>query len=425
MKSRKFHFSKPCCELMRHALLATLLLHLWSSAVTAESPREQLLRGIVFLEEGDLASALRVLPPLMNHKEWQPPERYQLHGALGYAYQATGDPERAATHLRAARKLTGSVEDTMNVGLLLAETHLAMQDPIGALSALDRLPAPRRESEAARLLLSTAHAMAGKTTLAEELLERLLERGESLDALRAVAVLEYERGLFREAEQHFARARKLEPHDYYTAVYHARVLLELGSSGPAKEELRRLTPSTPEVEYLQGLAALRERDFTRAATGFRRALDGNPDYAEALFGLGTALRRQGKSDEARATYARFQEIERGWVAYRRRRDALLEVAKGAPDDDDAHASVATCAAGQNDLETAEASFWRALTLAPRNSQYRIGLAQTLRKMRRYQAALVQYRRALELSPGHPTARREIEELLRQARLAGKSARSPR
>jgi Flp pilus assembly protein TadD len=403
---------------MRHALLAVVFVHVWASSSAAENPEDRLARGIALLENGDLASALELLPPLLKSSDLDASERYQLEAALGYTYEVTGDSERAVLHLRAAGKLNPGIAGQLDggqldVALLLAQAHLSMQDAKSALVALHELPPAARKREAVMLLLSSAHSMANDDAAAERVLRELNTRGKSAAALRALALLDYERGLFMEAEKRFAQARQLEPHDYYTAVYHARSLLELDRLEAAVKQLAPLARRTPEVEYLRGLASLRAQDFPAATAAFRRALASNPQYSEALFGLGTALRRQKKHAEAREAYARFQKLERSWSAYRSQRDVLLEEAKASPTNAEAHGRVAAAALAQSDFETAEASFWRALTIAPRTVEYRIGLAESLQRTGRFQAAAVQYRRVIELEPENTTARRELKDLLRR------------
>ena len=403
---------------MRHALLAVVFVHVWTSPSAAENPKDQLARGIALLESGALASALVLLPPLLKSDDLDVFEQYQLEAALGFTYEATGDPERAVSHLRAAAKLSSDRAgqrdgEHLDVELLMAQAYLSMRDAKSALAVLLKLPPAASKNEAAILLLSSAHSMTDDDAAAERVLRELLARDKSAAALRALALLDYERGLFMEAERRFGEARQIEPHDYYTAVYHARSLLELGHLKAAVKELAPLKPRTPEVEYLHGLASLRAQDFPAATASFRRALAIQPQYSEALFGLGSALRRQNKQAEAREAYARFRKLERDWSTYRSHRDVLLEQAKASPKNAETHGRVAAAALAQSDFETAEASFWRALTNAPRTVEYRLGLAETLRRTGRFQAAAVQYRRAIELQPKNATARRALEDLLRR------------
>src|SRR5262249_55625572 len=60
-----------------------------------------------------------------------------------------------------------------------------------------------------------------------------------------------------------------------------------------------------------GNAAYRNSDYTAAAKRYAAAAVVNPDDPAAFYGLGMALAKLGRDDEARVAYARSRELSRG------------------------------------------------------------------------------------------------------------------
>jgi Flp pilus assembly protein TadD len=60
-----------------------------------------------------------------------------------------------------------------------------------------------------------------------------------------------------------------------------------------------------------GNAAFRVADYTTAAKRYAAAAVVNPDDPAAFYGLGMALAKLGRDDEARVAYARSRELTRG------------------------------------------------------------------------------------------------------------------
>lgn len=62
-----------------------------------------------------------------------------------------------------------------------------------------------------------------------------------------------------------------------------------------------------------GSSAYRAEDYTVAAKRFAAAAVVNPDDPAAFYGLGMALSKLGRDDEARVAYARSRELSRGEI----------------------------------------------------------------------------------------------------------------
>ena len=62
-----------------------------------------------------------------------------------------------------------------------------------------------------------------------------------------------------------------------------------------------------------GNSAFRVGDFTTAAKRYAAAAVVNPEDPAAFYGLGMALAKLGRDDEARVAYARSRELSRGEI----------------------------------------------------------------------------------------------------------------
>ena len=67
--------------------------------------------------------------------------------------------------------------------------------------------------------------------------------------------------------------------------------------------------TTPIEHYKQGLSLYGQHKNEEAAAEFRAALEGRPDWIDALHALATAQSKLGRQDEALATIARVIELD--------------------------------------------------------------------------------------------------------------------
>ncbi|MEO6810901.1 MAG: tetratricopeptide repeat protein [Isosphaeraceae bacterium] len=86
--------------------------------------------------------------------------------------------------------------------------------------------------------------------------------------------------------------------------------LNKGNLTTAETFLKQGPTDDPGLARYRGDLALRQRDWSSAARNFRIALNANPDDRKALFGLGSALRGQGKPDEGEPVLNRARDLER-------------------------------------------------------------------------------------------------------------------
>jgi Flp pilus assembly protein TadD len=96
----------------------------------------------------------------------------------------------------------------------------------------------------------------------------------------------------------------------------AAVLLVLGACGQRRETAAQVPmPDSLRAQALidSGNAALRKGEFAEAAKRYASAAVVRPEDPAAFYGLGMALARLGRDDEARVAYAKARELSRGSV----------------------------------------------------------------------------------------------------------------
>ena len=198
---------------------------------------------------------------------------YVAHAALG-AYHLEKDPARARAHL----------EQALGVYPLdaTARTSLArLELESGNLAAAEaELARARRihDSKWVRYHFGRLRLLQGNSAGAAREFAAALELDPSLvDARFNLGQVLFGLGRKDEARAHFERARELDPE-------HAGAHNGLG-------------------------VVLLEDDPPAAERCFERALELDPDYADAANNLGVALERQGRLDEARASFARARALK--------------------------------------------------------------------------------------------------------------------
>lgn len=93
------------------------------------------------------------------------------------------------------------------------------------------------------------------------------------------------------------------------------VAIAVGSCtrAPAPEPVAEPPGMRAQALIDSGNASFRAGDFTAAAKRFASAAVVSPEDPAAFYGLGMALAKLGRDDEARAAYARSRELSRGEV----------------------------------------------------------------------------------------------------------------
>lgn len=173
------------------------------------------------------------------------------------------------------------------------------------------------------------------------------------------------------------------------------------------ERAKSLRPDTPRIRYQLGLARYLQFDDERAGVEFRWCADADPGNAHAVLFRADTLAGQGRSEEARSWYRRFEDPGRPsgyWLLEERARagaDALEKRWGHAPrrfsslEDLDRAARVFLF---RGSYERAQALFARA-EATESTSERRAGLAISLARQYRYAAAARECERFLRENPG--------------------------
>jgi len=346
-------------------------------------PSSALARGSDALRTGQVARAVDDFAAAVRDAPGS-----EAHRMLGVAYWLSAEDDRCIDQLeraialnrmneRARIMLARVLEDggqTAKAERLLVETIAAIPSSALAHSRLGRIySAANRTQDAVREYEAAAGIgmFAGRAPL-------LLAIGDlyrrALDSNRAEAA--------------FARVVALRPNDGVAHRERGRALLQLERPEAAFVELAAallVDAGDYESYLLIGQIDLDAGRYAQAARLLTRAIEIEPDRADAYYALATALSRSGKDDEAsahRQTFARLQaeasdrqrrtlesstsRLEAGVLndtkAFDRAAAAWTRIVAARPDDAASHAGLAAALAGLGQLQTAAEHYEKALAL---------------------------------------------------------------
>src|SRR5271157_5795580 len=114
-----------------------------------------------------------------------------------------------------------------------------------------------------------------------------------------------------EAEEALQQAAAKEPNN--PRVWYNLGLVYRGEGKTAEaiadfQKVLKIDPTDPDAYYFLGTFYSQQQDYPKAIAAFQQALKINPLHASAEFGLGRALQRSGKTDEAREHLKRFEYL---------------------------------------------------------------------------------------------------------------------
>lgn len=135
--------------------------------------------------------------------------------------------------------------------------------------------------------------------------------------------------------------------------------------------------------YSQGLAQLSRDDFARAAALFERAVETDPNYAEAWYQAGYCYGVLGKHNESLRASRQAARLRPDWAA--------------------AFVNIGASSFALNQFREALEAYRRALTLDEDDAETQYALGLTLGRLNRNDEELLAYRRAVALKPDHANA----------------------
>ena len=205
--------------------------------------------------------------------------------------------------------------------------------------------------------------------------------------------------------------------------------MEQGEPDRAIASYRRaleLKPDFADAHYNLGIALKDQGALDQAIASYRRALELRPDFAAAHNNLGAAFKEQGKLDEAIACYRRVLDLRPDFAdAHNNLGAAFKEQARPdeaiacyrralelRPDFPEAHSNLGIALEDQGKPDEAIACYRRALELRPEFVEVHNRLGMALRDRGNLDEAIACYRRALELRPGYAEAHNNLGNALK-------------
>src|SRR6516165_2928047 len=159
----------------------------------------------------------------------------------------------------------------------------------------------------------------GVAMMNQQMMEKAVARFDAAYKLDpALAIAELNKGIallnqqkLPEAEEALQQAAAKDPGN--PRVWYNLGLVHRGE-GKTDEAIRdfqkvlNIDPHDPDAYYFLGTFYSQKQDYPKAIDAFQQALKLNPLHASAEFGIGRALQRSGKTDEAREHLKRFEYL---------------------------------------------------------------------------------------------------------------------
>ena len=297
-------------------------------------------------------------PCYLNARRLAPDEPRWVY-YLGYLYQRDNRPEQAARQLRQYLEMQ---PDYAPARLRLAQVYLELNRPE---KAEPHLQAVRDEAglRGAALFELGRLALQGQAyDRAIEWLQEALDEAPGAGRIHYLMAMAYRgRGDAEAARRHLAQRGEGRP----------RI------DDPLVERLDALVSGALPQLY-RGMGAMRDGHYEEAIEAFQKALEAEPENANARVTLSRAYYLSGQPDDARA--------------------ALEKALEHDPDHALAHFLLGVLNAAEGEREAAASRYRQALAADPDHSGAHYYLANLLMRKDDYAAAADHYRQAVEASP---------------------------
>lgn len=356
------------------------------------------------IEQNDLERARRILEraakqPSDDYRYWiRLAELRAALGTRGPDYQA--DPEELMRFYDRAAALQPSDPAAL---ARVADYYAANQRADKAIAIYQKLLDQDPAADGVRLKLALSHVAQGDKARAIAILEEWVKR-EPLrwQIFNLLGELYEDARDFESALKNYRLSLQANPNQLPPSLRSALILLRarrLDEAIALLDATKAKFPESPQVSYFYGLAYSERKDFPTALKHLeetaRLAATSAPDLLDAVFYfyLGAALERTGKVDAAVEKFRKAIEIN--------------------PDYADACNYLAYLFAERGvNLEEAEQLAQRALALEPTNGAFLDSLGWIYYRQKRYPEALVQLQRAVASIPNDPVIHEHLGEIHR-------------
>jgi len=198
---------------------------------------------------------------------------------LGLAWYKSGDIPQAVREFEAVYAAQPEKDPNHpRLALLLAECYLRQGENARVVAILDPIASSQPDDRAVDYVLGTALLHEGQTDRGAQLIQRLLENGDTAEAHMLMAYTKY------------------QAHDK------AGAMVEVGRA-------IALNPNMPEAQSLRGRLSFLQSDIKGAETSFGKALDLDPNEFDTLLWMGTLLRQEGRLEEAEKNLGHALELQ--------------------------------------------------------------------------------------------------------------------
>lgn len=345
---------------------------------------------------------------------------------------------------------------------VLAATQIKQKQPDKALATLAPLLPPHGEDAAAMALASQAHlAHADSEQAAQLLRQAVLLQPDNAAFHTQLGLNSLASGNVDAAIEELQAARSLKPGSHHADVLLALTHIRTKQYSQALaicDQLEKKLPRNPLPHDLRGRALLAQGDLGRARASFERALEFDPGFFPASASLAQLDLREDKPAAARARFTRLLEADRNnlrammalaeiaaatkqekdyvsWlekaakahpqalapastlVRYhlikKQPRKALAlagELVSAQPDDVQALNLLASTQFAAGDLNSAIATYGKAVQKDARSFDSHLGLARALIADKKPAAARTALQKALQIDPGHLDSRVSLLQL---------------
>ena len=178
-----------------------------------------------------------------------------------------------------------------------------------------------------------------------------------------------------------------------------------------------IKPDYAEASYNMGNALKEQGKLEQAIASYKKAMSLKPDYAEASYNMGVTFQEQGKLDEAIASYKKALSLKPDYAeAYNNMGNGLQEQGKLEeaiasyneamslkPDYAVAHINMGNALKDQGKLDEAIASYNKALAITPDYAEAYNNMGIALKEQGKLDEATVSYQKALSLKPDYAEA----------------------